>query len=211
MIKEKMIMFNGDMVRAILEGRKTQTRRIMNPQPTIIQHPDEGNHVEWRNLQFDFINDIPHDLQPGDTMLVRERVRLTSITTPTPLYKTSDPVTKGDVYHNFTYEADGEFVRGVILPERIKPIALNHCVPNGCFKELVRIKRKVLRVWFEQIQDISDDDAMAEGITLEQAMSHCCSDGFRAEYSVIWEDCYGKGSWDRNVWVECTEFEGVTE
>jgi hypothetical protein len=105
----------------------------------------------------------------------------------------------------FEYTADGTETDWVVIPPRIKDIQVNHCVPNGCFKELARIKRKVLRVWYERVQDISWDDCKAEGISWINKPGE--GKTFKAEFHRLWESIY-PGSWERNDWVECIEFEG---
>jgi hypothetical protein len=218
MSKEKMIMFNGDMVRAILDGRKTQTRRPLRNQPYqdakgnwCVNRRGVTSSLFRKNMStgkmepysFDeFMEQTYKTPQPGDTMLARERARLVCIN----YGETSD---RGF----FRYMADGHRTGLVDIPMRLKPLKLGSCVPNGCFKELVRIKRKVLRVWFEQIQSISDKNILAEGVKCPISMgigSHCgvnvpCP-SLRLAYHELWDSVY-PGSWDRNDWVECTEFD----
>jgi hypothetical protein len=79
--KERPIPFSGPMVRAILEGRKTQARIVMTPQP------------ERFTLKSDFIGICPYG-QPGDMLWVRESWA--------PAHFTLD-------HQNYAYRADGEF------------------------------------------------------------------------------------------------------
>jgi hypothetical protein len=189
-----------EMVLAVLEDRKTQTRMPMTEKflakmrlaaeigeisyfmdNGCLQPNDESYIVDFAKYKL------------GDVLYIRERARLTNFTL--------------DCRYQFTYEADGKKSDFIEIPERIKEIGIGHCVPNGCFRELARIFLKVTGVRIDRIQDISDDDAMAEGITLEQAMSYCCSDGFRAHFSKLWDDCYGQGAWDFNDWCFVYDFE----
>ncbi len=222
MSKEILVNFNQDMVRAILDGSKTQTRRPLRNQS---DHSGGNKRIceicEWRkendNGQHcaiccpialtsnqertykDYTQFKPNPrFQPGDIMCVRERARL---------------ITKYHYRGQFKYEADGAVTEVINIPTRIKPIELNHCVPNGCFKELVRIKRKVVRVWFERIKSITDKDILAEGVKCPISVgigTHCGENvpcpSLRLAYHELWESIY-PGSWERNDWVECIEFD----
>jgi hypothetical protein len=64
----------------------------------------------------------------------------------------------------FRYEADGTETRWIAYPERLKPLEVGRCVPNGCFRELARIFLMNDEIRVERVQDISNEDAMAEGL-----------------------------------------------
>lgn len=75
----KPIIFSADEVRAQLANRKSQIRRVMRPQPKVIDHIDEGDHVEWSckkwpDLQVDFLSDLANyaPYEVGDLLYVRE-------------------------------------------------------------------------------------------------------------------------------------------
>ena len=72
-MNEHPILFSGPMVRAILEGRKTQTRRVMKPQPDEGKMRWTGSHWEMY-LGYPIGHDVPISLygQPGDLLWVRE-------------------------------------------------------------------------------------------------------------------------------------------
>ncbi len=190
----KPIIFNPDMVKAILSGAKSQTRRpikINSEMEAVYQQLGNGKfYTQQRGGR-----EIKPKYQPGDVLWVRERARVMEY--------------YGNGYQNwgsFKYEVDGTLTESIRIPKRLKPMKAGNCCSNGCFKELARIFLKVTAVRVERIQDITDDDAMAEGVELEQAMSMCCSDGFRAYFSGIWESCY-PGSYERNDFVWVYEFE----
>lgn len=214
----KPISFNTDMVKAILDGRKTQTRRPIKPQPIgeFVRHQNTLGYPASEGFQwFGFGNpDDPIFYKPkyqvGDILWVRERAR----------YFLND----GPEEHVFIYEADDELSEGCAWPERIKPIAYGHCVPNGCFRELARIFLKVTGVRVERVQDISDKEIEAEGVEVPS----CPSCGYttydcgiqldhnlcpqpdplspRPEFMCLWNSVY-PGSWERNDWVFVYEFE----
>jgi hypothetical protein len=79
-MKERPIIFTADSVRAILEGKKTMTRRVIMPQP-ILHNTCDGQFIDWRSMVTKVRNkDIIHDYmtnrcpygQPGDSLWVRE-------------------------------------------------------------------------------------------------------------------------------------------
>jgi len=191
MCKERPILFNGDMVNAILDGRKTQTRRVLKSQPDV--HVDHFRHVttcaktgrmEWQACNkanqpvyaFQkkpcFVTEIaqfPYG-QPGDRLWVRE-------TFQGPLVDQEemekDPTWIKDMsrYENpehCAYRASGdscEFFDAAIeeTVQRWKP---SIHMPRWAS----RIMLEIVSVRVERLQDISEADAMAEGC---QAVEGC--------------------------------------
>jgi hypothetical protein len=102
-MKERPILFSGEMVRAILEGRKTQTRRVIKPRkPWLTQSKWYGVHPGggWHGVGFSWITEeIPEEAkqpcgkegfpcpygQPGDRLWVRETWKLSSYMEGEPL------------------------------------------------------------------------------------------------------------------------------
>lgn len=68
LVREKPILFSGEMVRAVLDGRKTQTRRVVKPQSRIILH-DNGQALTDSGWLPELDN--PYG-KPGDQLWVRE-------------------------------------------------------------------------------------------------------------------------------------------
>lgn len=194
--KERPILFNGEMVRAILASRKTQTRRVCD-MPLGWSVPPARLH-EGRLCRFgcDTSESIKCRYgQPSDRLWVRETWGLLD-TEP------SDAPERATV----GYRANGV-----------------DKAPNGRFqlwrpsifmpRWASRLTLEIVRVRMERLQDISEEDAKAEGV---EPMSHGFRDysrkldaqlgDARMSYFTLWESINGKGSWVKNLWVWVIEF-----
>lgn len=200
--KERPILFSGPMVRAILEGRKTQTRRVVNPQPEKRENENVPGHFGtffhgW-NLEHaavsaqDYQQHSPYGA-PGDRLWVRE-------TWANMAYECNDPM--------ITYRADtpGTTEDGWALPPGVKWKPSIH-MPRA----YSRITLEVTAVRVERLQEISHTDTWAEGIErfntgeIGEDIELCI-----ATFSELWESINGAGSWDVNPWVWVVEFERLT-
>mgnify|MGYP000948559492 CR=1 FL=1 len=188
-MKERPILFSAPMVRAIREDRKTQTRRIINPQPfcdTSIGG-DYGPVVNGRVVDPDHwlaFNPCRYGLK-GDRLWVRE----------TFLQDTN----------GFIYRADRDFEGNAPILGGWKP---SIHMPRSAS----RILLEITGVRVERLQDISECDAKAEGSyvcdyfgrrLLDQSSNQGC---YKWGYRSIWESLNGSGSWDLNPWVWVVEF-----
>jgi len=179
---EKPILFSAPMVRAIIEGRKTQTRRVIKPQPekdldpmTVIAAWDAG-----------FIDvKCPYG-RTGDHLWVREQWQT---------YKEFDKVRPRDisnqapVQYPATYDGwDSKKRPSIFMPRWASRITL-----------------EITNVRVERLQDISEDDAWAEGL-------HGAFDGLRLpseQFKDLWEAIHGEQSWDKNPFVWVIEFKRI--
>ena len=202
-MKERPIIFNAEMVRAILDGRKTQTRRIVaNVQPDnclTLRKPTKtkgGMHTH--------VLDAPkHDLcpfgQPGDRLWVRETsglaVRRDAMggSGEFRVYRASNP---GAVYCT---TADGGSIP-------IKWIPSIHMPRKAC-----RILLEITDVRVELLNAISNQDAMAEGIghLYNYDESKGVARDASQRFSELWKSIYGEESWQSNPWVWVIEFKRV--
>lgn len=206
-MKERPILFSGAMVRAILSGRKTQTRRVVKPQPT---------RLEWFDHQKGWLGsfgedagsrDNPHRMVPcpygvpGDRLWVKETHYNNSVgNVIAQMFKAKE---QPKVY----YRADHE---GVVTWNWKPSIFMK--------RQLSRITLEIVSVRVERLQDISEVDAMAEGIHRFE-VNDCTyfhsrptapteehfNSGLMA-YRDLWESINGAGSWDANPWVWVVEF-----
>ncbi len=196
-MKERPILFNAPMVCAIVEGRKTQTRRLLTPQP----HTVEPGQSRWMVGKLgwlshepvqDFIDACPYG-QPGDQLWVREAWSTHACFDAVPPAKLTT--------RSIHYLADGKIGTGKGRPSIHMP------------RWACRILLEITAVRVERLNDIRRDDAVAEGVERNGF-------GFKAEgenrprgayeaYRALWESINGAGSWERNPWVWVVEFKSV--
>ncbi|HCL3994841.1 TPA: hypothetical protein N2B70_001863 [Pseudomonas aeruginosa] len=200
--RERPILFNDQMVRAILDGRKTVTRRIVKPQPSLpTTHwwPSNGRGPQWMadgpseatggTRQTWGWKECPFG-KPGDRLWVRE--------------------TFADIGCRLTYRADLYDGAHCMVKKWIPSIHM----PRSASRVLLEIT--AVRV--ERLQDISEEQALAEGVRGEpcdharQACSDigCWGDTAKGAFGFLWESLNGEGSWAANPWVWVVEFKRVT-
>jgi len=197
-MKEHPILFSTPMVQAIMEGRKTQTRRIVKPQPPsskcefigareflasdkIGYYWSDGTHNNmqgfWPGIEKDLYCPYGH---PGDVLWVRE---------------TFAPAL-GDV----AYKAD--YSQSVLDEPRNK----------GIWKPSIHMPKAAARIWLEitevkveRLQNISNEDVIAEGVKADIATDHPRGVHYTA-FSDLWIKINGNGSWISNPWVWVVKF-----
>lgn len=194
----KPIIFGTDDVRAILEGRKSQTRRVMKPQPTM----DTDGMWHWKDCQWmdsglGFPKSGIEDYAPykvGDVLWVREtwcevpyeyehiKIPGGHITIPKIAYKASSEI-------DYT---------GIWCPSIHMP------------REAARIFLRVKSVRAERVQEITIDDAIAEAALPDyHGMRSEAVNAFRDLWDV-YNAKRGHG-WDANPWAWAYEFERIEE
>lgn len=205
---EKPILFSGPMVRAILEGRKTQTRRIVKPVPQMVDNKKtatwEGNAVTLMRLFDQVGRSCPYG-HSGDRLWVRETWQgpLMDCDTMENEYRGSP-----DDFHKpeyCVYAADGgptpEFItQDDELVCRWRPSI--HMPRWAC-----RILLEITGIRVERLHDISANDCVAEGCGAEVFWPESNS---IAQYKRLWESINGADSWASNPWVWVIEFRRVS-
>lgn len=188
---EKPILFSTPMIRAILDGRKSQTRRIVKPQPESVDHVNHKIIPYNGSAEFLMKNTICPYGKIGDVLWVRETFHLVP---PNMVFYKADPENK----------ATGKWKPSIFMP-----------------KEACRIRLEITNISVERVQDISKDDAIAEGIELYEGESnyknYLHGDGrnygyvkeAKISYMTLWESINGKDSWDINPWVWVIEFKRI--
>ena len=204
------ILFNGEMVRAILDGNKTQTRRVIKPQPWEVM-PARAGEPDW---PYKWVPDDPKKPHygngermkcpygvPGDLLWVRETFQpLLAEGIELDEYEKYDYETgKG---YNINYVADGKIVEWIDgddeISERCKPSI--HMRKWAC-----RLWLKVKSVRVERVQEISENDAILEGVKGGGVHPDFWTGAFRGLWDSI-NKVSGFG-WDANPWVWVVEFE----
>ncbi len=203
-MKERPILMHARSINGILEGRKTQTRRIIKPQPDA--HLDPALVVAaW---DAGFIDEKCPYGKRLDRLWVRESGWLDKSEKRFFAYKASPGICK---------VADtGEFLN--TLPEKVTPesmAASYKSVPSIHMPRWAsRITLEVTGIRVERVRDLTQEDAKAEGCN--GGCVHCgelqpcgCATprpDYRDSFVGLWNDTNGPGAWERNDWVWCVEF-----
>ncbi|MBC8718218.1 hypothetical protein [Ochrobactrum sp. Marseille-Q0166] len=225
---DRPILFSAPMVRALLEGRKTQTRRILKPQPpewaTICQQPTMLNVLhQWvpsglwawseteqhppRVLRRWPVNEkrehywLKPKFSTGDRLWVREAwAPLTALTY-------NDPGTQA-LADGVFYKADDSTIEGEIV--RWRP---SIHMPRWAS----RITLEVIDVRVERLHDISETDAIAEGVVkvrdachvirgFDYDLSGLCHTSAVTPFLKLWNHINGPDAWELNPWVAAYTF-----
>ena len=221
-VKERPILFNGEMVRAILEGRKTQTRRVMKRRPrkdeyfdsppqfgTIMDpHPNRSKFGVFKkirvreDLTLSELIPCPYGA-PGDQLWVRETWDVCII--------------DGEHLPSMCYRADST----AIPTSKKKAWDLLRSDDSRSHKWrpsihmprwASRIQLEITDVRVERVQDISEADAIAEGVSVpssEDALKPVTD--AQTWFSVLWDNINAERGfgWNVNPWVWVVEFKRV--
>jgi len=202
------------MVRALLEGRKTQTRRIVKPQPEYLQvHEHKGKRIYdganrrwcWKQLVASDCWSIGFEQElaelcpygkPGDRLWVRESFWQ-----------------RGWFEHDDELAGAGNWFWDSPIPENIsyEPRFSSKWRKRPSIhmpRWASRILLEVVSVRVERLNDINEVDAIAEGLTQTESgmwLPGVCESPVWA-FRELWESINGKGSWAENPWAWVIEF-----
>jgi hypothetical protein len=239
-VKERPILFSGPMVSAILAGKKTQTRRVVKPQPFL----NQAGFLAWktsgclqnmgRTAEEMLAKHCPHG-QPGDSLWVREMWRVGAWSNRQEI---AVDYLADHSYRQEWLKCDDESLFDRLVDQSIIDAHKSgHAENDGILawtpgnspcrrrpsihmpKWASRIRLDIVDVSVERLNDISGDDAQAEGIERVGGTYSCspwrnyrkgekgemnlhCSARERS-YMTLWESINGPGSWNVNpyVWV----------
>ena len=199
--KERPILFSGPMVRAILDGRKTQTRRIVKfVQFDRSDTPGYDWHFRgtakgtkrsslWQDMRHEQILSMCPYGKPGDRLWVREtHCKYGSGYIYRAEYGTHTPISDG---------IGGPWKPSIHMP-----------------RVASRITVEITSVRVERLQDITEADAMTEGVEriylspreINGMQVHPLTSSYFAAFMELWRSINGPESWAANPWVWVVEF-----
>lgn len=218
-MKERPILFSGPMVRALLAGAKTQTRRIVKDLKWI-EKTFPGVDPYWRLTEpsgsgpcdptdprdLDWLMSRNHYGQPGDRLWVKE------------------------TYYNYgAFKGAGRsYYRADLGDDAKEPHGQKWKPSIFCTRKASRITLEITGVRVERLNDISEAEAEAEGIMRNEGCDPWTrEDGWikypldrhtedfpaftaKESYQTLWESINGAGSWALNPWVWVIEFKRIT-
>ena len=211
-VRERPILFSGRLVRGLLEGRKSVTRRVINPQPTEkwghgVHQSDGRFYVHGRFDGIDTWFACPYGA-PGDRLWVRETHHYLDARADW-----SQPPQVGWLPVHLTFQAD-DTMRTVEAPA--EDWTESWCNDHIRWRPSIhlhrwasRISLEVTEVRVERLQDITDEEAIAEGVPT-RGTTHWAGK-WRDEFHQLWDElnaARGYG-WDANPWVWVIRFRKV--
>jgi hypothetical protein len=213
-MKERPIIFNAEMVRAIMEDRKTQTRRVVKPQPP-------PHH--WEDHPYHYISLKLLDTDSGYSM--RFQHILGGIDSDCPFWVTCPYGKPGDrlwVRETWSAIMNGGWTiadaRRRMFDEKIVYRADGNGYEDGdgwwpsihMPREFSRLTLTVTDVRVQRVQDVTEEDAQAEGA--RPAFSYPGWEGvsavphYRWGFHELWNSIHGPDAWDANPWVVALTF-----
>lgn len=219
----KPILFSTDMVRAILEGRKTQTRRVLNPQPKTHFRPDK---------RIDIYERTPGSWEVKDKISECGFSRLDHF--KCPFGKVGDLLY---VRETFSVSLAGKEIVPIFKAD------WETACPFQTWRPSIHMPKKYARIWLEitnvrveRLNHITELDARNEGIETciadkkmfgarasgmrlfrdycrkdNSLVDHPCNgfDSSKTSFMTLWESIYGIESWEDNPWVWVVEFNRI--
>ena len=192
---EKPILFSGEMVRAILDGRKTETRRVVIPQPSGIMAWHEAI-ARWSVKRTGELYKDKYG-RPGDLLWVRETWQAQNLS--------------GQWWHEVKKE-DRELYNWSVIDraecENREPKPPKWIPSIFMPRWASRLTLEVTAVRVERLQDISEGDAKAEGVTASIVGYDLDHLKYRARFVSLWDSINSKRGygWDVNPFVWVVEF-----
>lgn len=221
-MKARPILFSSPMIRALLESRKTQTRRAVKPLTkthpikNLAEHGRDGrgytgifnDPTSWgfpyaedgEDMALaDWVGCLCQYGKPGDLLWVRESITTRDkgdgLVFDQPFYRAdvTDP-------YGFCFTTDD----GPRYVEQLKWTPSIH-MPRAAS----RLTLRITDVRVQRLQDISEADAHAEGCAAAIVGNRFA--GYATSYAKLWESINGPGSWTENPWCWAVSFEVIKQ
>lgn len=232
---ERPILFSGAMVRALLSGTKTQTRRVIGARDT------DALDAAFFCEAFAQLNSDPARFlglrcpygAPGDRLWVRETWKVSSESNHYPTdekrlyveYRAGAVAGTGQQQSKFSIQRDGELAWAAWGKGKVSSCRPSIHMPRWAS----RLTLEVTGVRVERLQDITEEDARAEGARrfddlpsthpygqdarwscVEPKSTEECLGSARMAFANLWNSINGADSWAANPWVWRIEFRRVT-
>nr|DAL61401.1 MAG TPA_asm: ASCH domain protein [Caudoviricetes sp.] len=232
----KQILMRTEMVRAILDGRKTCTRRIVKSTPSFFEVNEKPVYLYDTEPS---MGKIYPPCQPGDILYVRETWGISNM---------DDESKMAYIVYRASEEQENEGCREVHLPdEKFEKMYESMVESEPEWRPSIHMPKEAARIWLkvtdvrvERLQDMTDDDAEAEGMPdsfdypVDKAYCPLCKgegiigtvdvhslghmdvdcpycDSYRKRFENLWnsinQKCLDCYGWDANPWVWVIEFE----
>jgi hypothetical protein len=215
---EKPIIFSSDMVKAILDGRKTQTRRIIKPQPPIIWDKckpikTDAGIISWcfensKDPDFHGYKNCPYGVV-GDRLWVRESFEITG-------YSESTRRLKGIYLSDKKKFPFCEITKTEWDKWESRKHQFRKTSGRFMYKSLARIWLEITSIRVERVQDISETDARVEGVFWKggaykdygDKSGYCGLGSAKKSFRTLWDSLNAKRgySWQKNPFVWVIEF-----
>jgi hypothetical protein len=215
MTKERPILFSGPLVRALLDGRKTQTRRVVKPQPTT-----DGYWWTWKHVSCNGESGLRDGLPClgpcpygfiGDRLWVRETWNIWRHDAESTW---SGPINeaRGMYASQVVYAADGRW-------------QVDYRPSINMPRWASRITLEITDVRVQRLQDIDEQDAEAEGVEQSKSIRNANDPSFQFRdymrpegctvqsavdsFRTLWQSINGPDSWFANPWVWALTFRRI--
>lgn len=220
-VKERPILFSGPMVRAILSGSKTVTRRIVKGRLEFVGgHDEDHNDPGLWDSEWSYADGDPVPLSelacpfgdPGERLWVREAFALSIKGDPASFFEGDD---ESDDTHDVIYRASSDErpwtqyrensdreMEGKPIPPPWRPSIF---MPRWAS----RLTLEVVSVGVERLQNITEAEAVTEGMPVRRYTDGRGVEDARFNFRQGWDTLHGNGSWNANPWVWRIKFKRV--
>lgn len=219
-MKERPILFSGQNIPPIIDGSKTQTRRIVNFKRIAKQSGCRSGTLAYSDTFKSWavfggseadvcLVNCPYG-KVGEILWVRESHYLYG------RWHKNGTTKRGKQKWRFAYVKS----LGVKFPDDPPEVICKKKTESGWFKRsslfmpfwACRIKLEITKIRVERLQDISEEDAIKEGVTIENDPAYIAAfgkDTAKLTYQILWESINGHGSWEKNPFVWVIEFKRI--